>query len=210
MSRRIGAAILLATVPGTSGCLPADTRPEPGLVHITADLQAQIRDAQLADGTLVFTTDDRWTVTIANLYVSIGNARLDGDNCNEYAEAGYQRILNMRQPGPQKVNQVWGLNACRVGFWLATPQAEEVVPGAGVSNAELDMMTNGIVPTSTPTGITTAQGMAVHIIGRAEKDGTTVSFDWGFSSDVRFKDCQRLVQGRSRKHFGISYRYYSY
>jgi hypothetical protein len=188
---------------GAVGCLPRDTRPEPAEIYVTADLPTALRDQQSTDGTLGFVTDDGWTITIDSLYVSIGHAGFDGDSCNEYADAGYRRVLNALGPGPQKVNQIWGLNTCRLNYSVGAPPTSNAVLGQGVPQSELDLMTSAIVPTSTPTGMTTAQGMAMHIVGNAEKDGAVLAIDWGFSSRIRFSDCRRLVDGKLEEHLPL-------
>ena len=116
MNRRAN-LVFAAGVLSLHACLPADTRPEPGRVSATASLTSELDSNNIS-----FITDDGWTVQLQNLYVSLGNVGVgpDGD-CNVYSDANYRRILSFREPGKQKVSQVWGLNACTLDFGTARP-----------------------------------------------------------------------------------------
>jgi hypothetical protein len=190
------AALLLSSGLGAMGCLPADTRPEPGRVYVTADLPSDLRGAQTTPGQLTFTTEDGWAMTLTRLFVSMGGIGFPRDNesCSEYSEAGYRRVLDMQQPGPQKLGQVWGLNGCLLTYTVSAPGSQAVL-GQGVTASDRDFMQNAIVPASSDTGITTKQGMALHLQGSAEKSGVVASFDWGFADRLNWTNCQRRING---------------
>jgi hypothetical protein len=196
MSLRASASIAVAFALGVLGCLPADTRPEPGRVYVTTDVPNELRDSRLADGRLAFTTDEGWTVTLDRLMVALGGTSFDGEQCNDYSAARYRRILDMQQTGPQKVGQIYGLNDCLISFSVITPPTSDAVLGLGVTKSDNDLMASALVPTSTAAGMTTVQGMALHVSGSAEKDGTTIGFDWGFSDRIRFTACKRVINGQ--------------
>jgi hypothetical protein len=181
---------LLALAASHLGCLPADTRPEPGRVFATTKLSSDLDSNDLS-----FVTDDGWTVTVNQLFVSFGSLQLDGKSCNSYSEARYQRIVNLREPGAQKVAQVWGLNDCLLTFAVVIPDVDSVL-GSGVSNSERMLMAKASVPVSSETGVTTSEGMALHLEGHVEKDGARVGFDWGFADFVRLSDCKRRIDGK--------------
>jgi hypothetical protein len=195
MSLRRSAALVFAAALGGFGCLPADTRPEPGHLYVTTDLPTDLRDTRLSDGRLGFLTDDGWTVAFDRLLVSFGGTSFDGEQCNDYSDARYRRIVDMQQPGPQKVGEIYGLNDCLVSFAVLIPPTSDAVLGSGVTKSDADSMASALVPTSTPTGMTTVQGMALHVAGSADKDGTTLGFDWGFSDRIRFTECRRMIDG---------------
>jgi hypothetical protein len=193
--RRAAAILLLTSAISSTGCLPADTRPEPGRVYVTADLPADLRESAQSDGKPSFATDDGWTITLDRLFAAVGGlgfARHDA--CIEYSEADYNRILDLRQPGPQKIGQIWGLNDCLLSYSILVPDAEAVL-GVGVTAEDRALMANAVVPVSSPTAVTTAQGMAFYVEGNAEKDGMLVRFKWGFSDSIDWTDCQRLFDG---------------
>ncbi len=192
--RKTLTAVLLASSLGTPGCLPADTRPEPGRIYVTTDLPTDLRETLAEEGQLAFTTEDGWTVNLTRLFVSLGSLGFAGEGCNEYSEARYGRVLDMQQPGPQKLGQMWGLNGCLVSYSVYRASSDSVL-GAGVTTKDRDLMQNALVPTSAETGVTTAQGMTLHVQGSAENSGTTVSFDWGFSDRLNWTDCQRRING---------------
>lgn len=169
------------------GCLPVDTRPEPSLVLVTADLPPDLVDH-------AFSTEDGYNVTLTRLFVSMGNLGFDGAGCNSYSEARYGRVLDMLQPGPQKLGQLWGLNACLLGYRVSVPR-EDAVLGASVTEADRLLMSNATVPTSSADGLATARGMTVHLQGLIQNGAVTVSFDWGFSEELSWSECKRRVQG---------------
>lgn len=184
----------LAVSIALQGCLPADTRPEPGQVYVTTDLPQDLRDSHVTAGPLTFTTEDDWIITLTNLFVNIGGLGFSGESCNDYAEARYYRVLDLLQPGPQKLGQMWGLNACQVSYSVRVPNSDAIL-GTGVSASTRRFMQSALVPTVDTSGVTTKQGMAVQVVGAAEKAGTRVSFDWGFTDTLRLSDCQRRVDG---------------
>lgn len=186
-------ALLLAFV-GAVGCLPADTRPEPGRVNVSVNLPPDLRASQSLEQSLAFTTGDDWSIALGRLYVSMGNLGFASNGCNEYAEARYGRVIDMLQPGPQKLGQIWGLNDCLVSYSVYRA-SEEAVLGNEVTASDRAWMRDAIVPVSSPNGVTTAEGMTLHVQGTAEKDGTVLSFDWGFADRINWTDCKRRIGG---------------
>ncbi|MBN1610646.1 MAG: hypothetical protein JW940_28715 [Polyangiaceae bacterium] len=169
------------------GCLPADTRPVPA--HVTVRVE---RDPELGDGPASFTSDDGWKVTLQELLVSIGDTELLGDKCTDYSESGYRRLLDLNRPGLQKLGELFGLNDCTLVFGVSVPH-DDTVLGKGVTADDLEFMNTASVAVSSESGPTTAEGMSLHVVGQAEKDGTTVSFDWGLSDRIDFLDCRRQL-----------------
>jgi hypothetical protein len=126
--------------------------------------------------------------------VSLGDLELTGGNCTAYSVADYLRILDLRQPGPQKIAQVWGLDDCRLSYAVRAPD-EDAVLGVGVTEEERALMADGWLPVSWPSGVARVQGMAVHVAGTIVKGSNEYSFDWGFSSRLDFQECRRLNNG---------------
>ena len=64
-----------------------------------------------------------------------------------------------------------------------------------MTKEELDLMYGALVPVSSPSGVVTSKGMALHVVGKAVKKGVTVHFDWGFADNIDFTDCKRNLDG---------------
>ncbi|HKY39142.1 MAG TPA: hypothetical protein VJN18_24555 [Polyangiaceae bacterium] len=178
------------------GCLPKDTRPPPAEVTLELQLPADVSLTPQADNTstIQFMTGD-WSVQLDRVTVSLGEPEVFADEvCSEYADAPYFRLLELTQPGPQRLGQVWGLHTCKVDYTVETPPLDAVL-GAGLTPSDLDFMRNSWVPVSTEDGPRTAQGMATRVRGRASKDALTISFDWGFSDKLEWSQCQREING---------------
>lgn len=184
------------------GCLPADLRPEPGKVVVAVDMPADLRQAQTVANQIQFTTGDGWSVTLDRFLVSMGNMMLQGPSCAEYASAWYGRVLDLSQPGPQRLGQLWGLNGCRLTFEVMRP-SDNAVLGQNVSEQERSFMRNAVVPFAAGDKILSDEGMALHVLGSAIKDQVQVGFDWGFSTGRRFGECVRLIDGKLEEHLPL-------
>lgn len=178
-------AVFLACIACQASCLPADTRPEPGRVNVTAKLPDDLQNDKLE-----FVSDDGWTITMNEFLVSIGNVKLVGKGCSPYSEANYQRILDMRQPGFQKIAEVWGLNDCGIDYVVKIPEPDSVL-GTGVTEAERSFMVDGFSMQPYAAGATMSKGTGLIVRGTAQKDSIKVTFDWNFSMAVYFFGCQR-------------------
>jgi hypothetical protein len=166
-------------------------------VLVTASLVSDLNSKDIT-----FVTGDGWTVRLQDLFISIGSVELGPDrDCNAYSSANYDRILSFREPGKQKVAQVWGLNECTLNWGLEKPDAEDGVLGEGVSASERLLMATATVPVaytdeSNPTSkVKDYRGMAMHVRGIIERGAVSVDFDWGFTDVVTLVDCQRKVNG---------------
>src|SRR5690606_20533501 len=99
--------LLIASLP-LATCLPEDARPEPGVAIASASA-----DPGLASG---FITADGWSVTFTTFLLTVGELDLGGDDCTPYAESDYLRLLDLRQPGPQRLALLHGLGDCDIAF----------------------------------------------------------------------------------------------
>lgn len=175
--RRFGLTLLTLALAASAqtGCLPADTRPEPGSVATSV-----VGEAALGTG---FTTADGWDVSFDEFLISLGEVGLEGDGCNPYAESDYLRILDMRQPGAQRLNLMHALGTCEFSFLFEDPSADAVL-GSGVDEADKQMMrTAGSDPFVEQSGI------ALHVVGSAERDQERYSFEWSFRHSLGYTDC---------------------
>jgi len=175
--RSFGLTLLtLALVPGAlTGCLPADTRPEPGSTATTV-----VGETALDAG---ITTADGWHISFDEFLISLGEIGLEGDDCNPYAESDYLRILDMRQPGAQRLNLMHALGTCEFSFLFEDPSADAVL-GSGVDEADKDRMrTAGSDPFVEQSGVT------LYVAGSATRADERYRFDWSFRHNLEYTDC---------------------
>jgi hypothetical protein len=169
-------------------CLPKDTRPAPASVDVTVTA-----DPFLLGGDHSVATVDGWSVSYDRFLVSL-NASLDGDtSCASYYNDGYQRILDMGIPGPQKLNLLYALGHCDFGFRVASADPDPYLPlGRGVTQADKSML--GVADTDPYTGQDESgnpqpTGVALYVKGRATKDAVTKTFAWSFRQRVSYQKC---------------------
>lgn len=159
------------------GCLPGDTRPEPGHVYITAEASAPSVEG--------FSTDDGWSIHFERLLVGLGNASLIGDACNTYANAGYDRLFDFTVPGNRKLGEMYGLAGCEIQFRLRPPSSDAILqPGVTAADREFMRLFEGPDPTDGPPPRT-----AVYTRGSATRAGVTKRFDWKFIARYTLTDC---------------------
>jgi len=160
------------------GCLPADTRPEPGSIAT-----AVLGEDALRTG---FATSDGWDVAFDEFLISLGEVGLDGDPCNPYAESDYLRILDVRRPGAQRLNLMHALGRCEFSFRLEDP-SRDAVYGSGVDEAEKAMMrTAGSDP------FVEQRGIALYVVGSALRADERYRFEWSFRQSIEYSDCGEL------------------
>jgi len=161
------------------GCLPTDTRPPPASVFVEASSDEAVRSG--------FSTDDGWTISFTRFLITLGRTSLDGDSCNPYAEAGYERVLDMQQPSPQKVSLLYGLGQCDFSFGVVHPVSDSVI-GPGVTSQEAQMMqTAGSDKYTAPTQ--QFSGVNTYVTGVADRGGERKIFAWSFRQDYEYQSC---------------------
>jgi len=170
--------LLIASLP-LATCLPEDARPEPGVAIASASA-----DPGLASG---FITADGWSVTFTTFLLTVGELDLGGDDCTPYAESDYLRLLDLRQPGPQRLALLHGLGDCDIAFEVRPPTADTVL-GAGV-----DAMTKAAMRTAATDPFIRERGVAARIAGSATLGDRTQHFDWSLRTSLEYPDCGRLA-----------------
>jgi len=160
------------------GCLPGDTRPPPGealvLVRPSEALLSGIPSQATADG---------WAISFQRFLIGLGDAELGGERCTEYSEADYDRIFDMQQAEPQKVNVQYALGFCELGYELLHPSGESLL-GAGVSPEDAVFMR-----TPGSDDYAQQQGVSLYAEGQATLGSITKSFAWAFRWQVEYDDC---------------------
>ena len=114
----LGAALLF-------GCLPVDTRPPPGAVHVSVH-----GNTALADG--IPLTSDGWNVRYDRFLVTIGHSWLAGDECDVYSDAAYDRIVDATRSTTQKLALLFGEGRCGLAFAVTGPNENSLI-GEGVT-----------------------------------------------------------------------------
>jgi hypothetical protein len=146
-------------------------------------------DDLLLNGIPASATTDGWSIGYDRFLLTLGNATVDGDACNQYSEAGYTRIFNLKIRGPQKVSVFYALGQCDFGFRMGNPNADSLL-GEGVTDADATFMrTPG---TDSYTGMS---GITAYVKGSARNGTTEKSFEWAFRWRVQNKQCTRMVGG---------------
>ncbi len=157
-------ALLLVTA--LVGCLPEDTRPPPAEVFVT------LRGAETTIKGV--TTTDGWTITFDRVLVTVGGIDIEGDACDEYADADYFRILDGQLDKPQKVGLTYGLGTCTLQVRARNPGSEALL-GEGVTEEQKFAMRQ---PGSDP--FEELAGVTYLVRGVARRGSETKSFQWQF------------------------------
>jgi hypothetical protein len=163
-------------------CLPDDTRDPPG------ELVALVRaDESLSDGAPSLTADG-WSLVIERFLVVLGQVRLDGDACEVYSSAGYDRIFDALRPEPQRVSVSHALGRCGVGFGISSP-AWDTLRGSGVTASDEAMLRTAGTDAHSGGG-----GISVHLEGSAGRHGVTKRFAWSFRRFITYDACHLSEQ----------------
>ncbi|MBI5534905.1 MAG: hypothetical protein HY898_19415 [Deltaproteobacteria bacterium] len=172
---------LLAVAAATAGCLPADDRPPPGKLLMTASPSPAVEQG--------VTTVDGWLLTFQRVTLGIGRVSL-GDGCNSYSEARYDRILDVTKGSGQKISEQYGIGVCDVRFRVNVP-ATDAVLGAGMTEADRAVMrTPGTDLYATDAGVT------IWIEATASREGVTKTLRWLFRQPYRYESCGVKIDGQ--------------
>jgi len=171
--------VALAILFVTGSCLPKDTRPPPAEVLVQAASDDAVQTG--------LTSDDGWHIVFSRYLVTLGQASINGDTCNAYAEGDYTRVLDMQQPSPQKVNLLYGLGTCQFSFALIHPREDSVI-GAGVTADEALMMRTAGSDVYTSWTDQLA-GINTYVVGSATKGSQSKHFAWPFRQDFYMQLC---------------------
>jgi hypothetical protein len=173
------AALLLAA------CLPGDTRPPPAVVHLTVEPSPADTDG--------FTTTDGWQISFEKLLVSVGGAGfvahgiggrdMDDSACNDYSNAGYERLFDFTVKGRQKLSDLYGLGSCGIRVRLRAPGTDALL-GEGVTPLELAFMRTSGTDAVVTNGFRTAS-----VRGSASRGAVTKGFEWSFRLGISLHGC---------------------
>lgn len=160
-----------------AGCLPADTRPPPAEVLVNVESSASTRDGLV--------TTDGWTIHFDRVLLSVGDSDVDGDDCDSYAGAGYQRILDGRLNESQKLGLVFGLGDCSLAFRARPPDGDSIL-GKGITETDRDLLR---IPATDPF-VSSDTAVVFLVQGSAEKAGVKKTFDWSYRARTFYEKCK--------------------
>ena len=168
--RRILWIVLSGLAIASTGCLPGDTRPEPGRVFVTAEASPASVEG--------FTTEDGWNIHFDKILTGLGNISLQGESCTSYADTTYDRLFNFTAPGEQKVGEVYGLGTCDLSFqWLGPSGDAKLQDGVSRSDIELIWTYRPLI-------------VLMYVRGTAERGTDKKKFAWVFSDHKVLGDCR--------------------
>lgn len=114
--------------------------------------------------------EDGWSVTYDEFVVNLGAITAAGENF-----PGFQTV-DLTQPGPHV------LVSTETGARAIAPVAYSIAPvDAAAQNLNADAATVDTMRQN---------GYSVFLKGTATKDGSTITFEWGFDFTVDFHDCE--------------------
>lgn len=165
-------------------CLPVDTRPAPGALHVSVH-----GNAALAEG--IPLTSDGWSIIYDRFLVTIGHTWLSGEACDVYSEADYSRIVDARRSEPQKLSLVYANGRCGLAFAVAGPDEDSLLT-PGVTEADKAFLRQ--------SGAVNG-GISMRAEGRAT-DGTRFKgFAWSFR---RYSGYDCGLEGDTDQRFVLS------
>jgi hypothetical protein len=160
-------------------CLPGDTRPTPETLLVTVS-----PDQAITSGIPPEQTADGWGLSFQRFLVSVGRVTLDGDDCNEYSDTTYTRILDAAAGPGQKMSEHFALGSCDVSFGVFPPPPDARV-GSGVNDADLLFMR-----TPLSDGIASAGGVSMYVEGQARRGSETKHFAWPYRWVADYENCR--------------------
>ncbi len=173
---------ILATSLLFCNCLPGDIRPTPGQVFLFAE-----PGPAMIDGV---STEDGWAIRFERFIVGIGGGELEGEACNQYANARYSRLFDFVVPGTQKVCEVYGLGTCEIEVVLRPPSSEALLEnGVNASDLAFMRLPDESNPDPMEGGPFGRVGSSVFARGYAIRAGVTKRFEWKFSGRMPLRDC---------------------
>ncbi len=123
----------------------------------------------IEDGIPAAELEDGWAITYDAFVVTLGAITAAGEN---FAPA---QSFDLTQPGPLAV--------------ASGPASAGPIGPVGYSLALADNSTANVNVDTTLFGTMVSEGWSVYVKGSATKDGSTVTFAWGFDVAVDYVDC---------------------
>lgn len=177
---RLLALSMVATL--CAGCLPADTRPPPAAVDMTASSGPGTRG--------ITTTVDGYQIGFEFVRASIGQPNVgdeggeDSGPCAEYYNPFYTRLFDfVAVEHPEKVGTAYALGDCPFAYFVRFPNYD-VVLGTGATAEDGDYMR-----TPADGDPTMESGISLWVSGLATNGDVVKSFKWEFREYIGYRDC---------------------
>jgi hypothetical protein len=160
------------------GCLPAETREQPGRLALTV----RTAPGSLDPGGKL--SDDGWTLYFDRYLVGLGSAELEGDDCDAYSEDGYGRILDMTRGEAQPLSVSFGLGRCALALRVSGPRWDSLL-GVGVEPEVAAMLASPGSDT-----VRDDSPVSIHVEGRATRGARLKRFAWPFRPEITYESCR--------------------
>jgi hypothetical protein len=118
--------------------------------------------------------------------LTLADAQLDGDHCDQYSGQGYERILDLGNTEPEKVALLYARGQCHFGFSMESPRADAVL-GTGVQEQDKLLLRSG---DTDGYAATAGAGASLYVTGVAVKGLARKSFRWFFRERFEYQDCK--------------------
>lgn len=175
----------LALLAASIGCLPEDTRPPPAEILVT------LRGAETTINGV--TTSDGWTIKFERVLVTIGGIDVEGDACDEYADADYFRVLDAQLDKPQKVGLTYGLGTCTLQVRARNPDSDSLLGENVTEEQKFAMREPGSDPYEELAGITYL------VRGVAQRGSEQKVFNFHFRRRrVAYDECELTTEDGSQ------------
>ena len=162
-------------------CLPADSRPPPAQVFVSAEASVATRES--------FVTDDGWQIHVGKFTTALGNVDLDGvedrddGSCNGYSDTNYEWLFDFTVANPSKVAVVYGLGTCRVEYRFRGP-GDDAVLGEGATEEDA-----AIMRTRVTNQFATDERTTLIARGTASRGDEHMVFAWDFQRSFEIERC---------------------
>lgn len=164
-----------------AACLPADNRPPPAQVFVSAEASVATSDH--------FVTDDGWTIHFGRFVTALGNVDLDGiedrddGSCNGYSQTNYEWLFDFTVAPPSKVAVVYGLGACRLEYRFRGP-GDDAVLGEGATAEDA-----AIMRARATNEFADNERTSLIVAGTASRGDEHKSFSWSFRRSFEIERC---------------------
>jgi hypothetical protein len=163
------------------GCLPADNRPVPASILVTAEPSDATKSG--------FVTDDGWEVKFDRVLLALGDVDLDEDaedsgSCASYSETHYEKLFDFVHVDREKVGLVHGLGDCSLEYRVRGP-SDDTLLGSGATDADVSAM-----DLDGSDQIADSERVTLRVQGAFSKDGVSKRFDWSFRRSFEVSNCK--------------------
>jgi hypothetical protein len=163
-------------------CLPADTRPVPAQVNVTAS-----SSELLLGGIPSSAMEDGWSVAFERLLISIGDPHVGSPEergCSAYSNPSYTRVFDMKAVmQPETIGISYARDQCSFSFRVSSPDQDSRF-GAGATERDSEFMR-----TPARDVYASISGVSIYVTGTAARGSTIKRFAWAFRQRLQYDEC---------------------